>query len=64
MLSNPQTHKELFQRWIKWFETNPDWVEDLKREFPEHFSAIARKRRERLRKREGVTYYTGFTHII
>lgn len=41
-------HNRVFRLWIEWFETNPDWVEDLKREFSEHFNEIAQKRRERL----------------
>lgn len=64
MSSNPQTHEELFQRWIEWFEANPNWAEDLKQGFPEYCNEIAQKRRERLNKREGATYYTGLTYII
>ena len=62
MPSNPQTHEEVFQQWIEWFEANPNWVEDLKREFPEHFNEIAQKRRERLRKQQGGIYYPDPTH--
>jgi hypothetical protein len=64
-MHNPEyEHDHVFRLWVEWFEANPNWVEDLKREFPEHFNEIAQKRRERLRKREGTPYYTGPTHIV
>jgi hypothetical protein len=64
-MHNPKyEHDRVFQLWGEWFETNPNWVEELKREFPKHFNEVARKRREQLRKREGATYYTELTRII